>query len=597
MSKSMRKMALAFVVVLVLSMASLAVGELMLNGTATFKLKYDGTTGTITGNQILNFNSSLKGTAVYIKFGDDTANGFYKSIDFWDNWPTKDGYKFSPYYITANIRGALYQNGPKVTTTLGDFLLPVPNYVAGQFHRTRVVGVMVADHPIVKGVTLTGFFGWPKYGAGFTLRGELPSLFYNQGFVLNAKNILPGLTEVKAYMLNHMHQDGSHLLYGDALDKKKTFTAINAGRGGDQLILYTPGFVKNTNEWGREALIGPDGTVLAMGARVLMDGANHLPVPANHYVLSGHGTEDAWINNNCQVGKKIKVNMFDKPKTTMAESTYGIEAIGAVAGVNMSGKFLLRDTFNGTGAQVKKEMQYAALANADYTLKTGPVSTKISAGFRKIDQKFAPFARETNTDYNAIEAKRGQLGGNVGLNFTLPVSTTLALSGDYYNKKITNGQYDNISGSASVTNSHFFGVTAKVAASGSRGVNTVNNVTAISDSLTTSGSLARDWALPNKDKVNTTYSLKTTNLLGKKLADIKFTNKLAASTTLTLPVVNKVGLEASAEFATLAGNTTPTYVGKLTHTLPNGLALEAKATKAGTAKLNWYTQVVWSASW
>ena len=634
MSKSTRLVVLALAVVLVLSMAAFAAGELMLNGEAKFTLKYDGTTGTLGANTILNFKGSLKGTAVSINFGDDTANGFYKSINFWGNWPTTDGYKFSPYYITANVRGAYYQNGPKVTTTLGDFNYPVPKYVAGQFHRVRGVGAMVTDYPIIDKVTLTGFFAWPKYGAGFTLRGELPNLFYNQGFVLKANNVIPGLS-LQAYALNHMHQDGTHLLYGAGLKSKKAFSAINGARTGDTLILYTPGFVKDTNPWGSEALIGPDGTVIEKATRVLYDAATntHAPVPAGHYVLSGHGVGDQFIQNSLTVGDKVKINLFEKPTTTIAETTYGLEASGALAGVNMSGKFLYRNTWDNTTAESKKDNQYVALTDADYTFNLASIKTKVNAGFRYIDKDFKPFARETDTNpnnstYNPIEAKLGQLGGNAGLNFTLPASTTLTLSGDYYNKEISAdakdadgnpindadgknivvvGQYDRMTGTVTVTNSALYGVTASVSATGTRGVNAypVDKIPAgatlvpetIANSVTTKASLAKDWTIPTKDKISTTYTLSTSNLLGKKANEIAFTNKLEAKTTLTLPVVNKVGLEGTATFVTLADITIPTYVGKLTHTLPNGFALEAKATKVSKAKTVWYTQLVWSASW
>ena len=73
-------------------------------------------------------------------------------------------------------------------------------------------------------------------------------------------------------------------------------------RGANQLLIYTPsfGFRTGTNEFGTEAIVVGD-TVTALS------GADSL-IPANGFVISGHGTAKKWINENVMVGSKIYVD-------------------------------------------------------------------------------------------------------------------------------------------------------------------------------------------------------------------------------------------------------------------------------------------------
>ena len=77
---------------------------------------------------------------------------------------------------------------------------------------------------------------------------------------------------------------------------------------------------------------------------------------------------------------------------------------------------------------------------------------------------------------------------------------------------------------------------------------------------------------------------------------VTLTNKLVASTDLTVPVISKLHIEGTVELKTAAGSTTPTYILLLKHTTNNNLNLEAKFTKAGIQKLNWYAQAFYKVS-
>ena len=63
-------------------------------------------------------------------------------------------------------------------------------------------------------------------------------------------------------------------------------------RGANQLVVYTPtfGFRTGTNEFGTEAIIEGNTVVSLSGADSL--------IPANGFVISGHGTAKKWINEN-----------------------------------------------------------------------------------------------------------------------------------------------------------------------------------------------------------------------------------------------------------------------------------------------------------
>ncbi len=77
-------------------------------------------------------------------------------------------------------------------------------------------------------------------------------------------------------------------------------------RGANQLVIYTPsfGFRTNTNEFGTEAIVIGDTVTSLSGADSL--------IPANGFVISGHGNAKKWINENIMVGSKISLDLEKK---------------------------------------------------------------------------------------------------------------------------------------------------------------------------------------------------------------------------------------------------------------------------------------------
>ena len=93
----------------------------------------------------------------------------------------------------------------------------------------------------------------------------------------------------------------------DAIDPQASTNRVGASypglRGANQLVVYTPafGYRTNTNEFGTEAVITGD-TVSSLS------GADSL-IPANGFVISGHGRAKKWINENVMVGSKIYIDL------------------------------------------------------------------------------------------------------------------------------------------------------------------------------------------------------------------------------------------------------------------------------------------------
>lgn len=85
-------------------------------------------------------------------------------------------------------------------------------------------------------------------------------------------------------------------------------------RGANQLVVYSPSFGirTNTNEFGTEAIIVGDTVTSLSGADSL--------IPADGFVISGHGRAKKWINENVMVGSKIYIDIENKTITAYVTS-------------------------------------------------------------------------------------------------------------------------------------------------------------------------------------------------------------------------------------------------------------------------------------
>lgn len=74
-------------------------------------------------------------------------------------------------------------------------------------------------------------------------------------------------------------------------------------RGADELVIYTPKYEKpstGTNEWGREAIVR-EGIVRE-------EKVGDSPIPADGFVVSGHGVAASWISGNLKPGVHVEYN-------------------------------------------------------------------------------------------------------------------------------------------------------------------------------------------------------------------------------------------------------------------------------------------------
>lgn len=81
----------------------------------------------------------------------------------------------------------------------------------------------------------------------------------------------------------------------------QTIHGIDAGRGQDQLVVFTKGATTGTNAYGSEAVVEADGRVSA----VTSYGVGNSAIPDGGFVLSGHNQMSFWISQNIQVGDYV----------------------------------------------------------------------------------------------------------------------------------------------------------------------------------------------------------------------------------------------------------------------------------------------------
>lgn len=80
-------------------------------------------------------------------------------------------------------------------------------------------------------------------------------------------------------------------------------TGLDIRRTTNALVLYTkPGTRTGTNSYGTEV------AVVAGKVTKVEIGVGNMLVPANGYVLSGHGTENTWLKARAQVGDDVTFN-------------------------------------------------------------------------------------------------------------------------------------------------------------------------------------------------------------------------------------------------------------------------------------------------
>jgi len=124
-------------------------------------------------------------------------------------------------------------------------------------------------------------------------------------------------------------------------------SAIDSARGEGELIVYTPDYGPSTatNQWGYEAVVGPDNKVISVGT-------NDSQIPEDGFVVSGHdsdvttGENKTWVKNNIHVGDYVYYNEttmtltvstepLDMDKEVFFEITHAVNSLNGTRGENM----------------------------------------------------------------------------------------------------------------------------------------------------------------------------------------------------------------------------------------------------------------------
>ncbi|HHV54257.1 MAG TPA: family 10 glycosylhydrolase [Firmicutes bacterium] len=106
----------------------------------------------------------------------------------------------------------------------------------------------------------------------------------------------------------------------------RTISGFDRSRGTDELIVYRPGGGRTrtlTNQWGFEVVVVKD--------RVTSLGGNNQAIPADGFVLSGHGASADWLRAHAEVGQKVEIRGTQLTLTTDA-TTVILGAEQALAG-------------------------------------------------------------------------------------------------------------------------------------------------------------------------------------------------------------------------------------------------------------------------
>lgn len=128
--------------------------------------------------------------------------------------------------------------------------------------------------------------------------------------------VLSGAPGAQAQLLSAHFKAGDQVQVLRPITKQAARTAngVNAVRQTNYLIIFTPAFgaTTNTNSFGYEAVV-ENGVVTKVGG-------NNSAIPANGFVLSGHGTSNDWLSTNAIVGTRASFSGLDVTLATDASS-------------------------------------------------------------------------------------------------------------------------------------------------------------------------------------------------------------------------------------------------------------------------------------
>jgi uncharacterized lipoprotein YddW (UPF0748 family) len=182
-------------------------------------------------------------------------------------------------------------------------------------------GFVAYDSAIAPHISQAATYAGRTYPEGYDLLAEVLAAADEHGLEVHANlNIFAqgatGAAEGPAYdhpeWQSVFHEGRRLVVAGDTPEADDAPSHPLAGtdseRGADQLVVYTPDThdVSPANRWGAEVAVS-DGVVTDVRDRQSDDSAA-MPVPADGFVLSGHGDARTWLLEHAAIGTAIDLS-------------------------------------------------------------------------------------------------------------------------------------------------------------------------------------------------------------------------------------------------------------------------------------------------
>ncbi len=196
-------------------------------------------------------------------------------------------------------------------------------------------------------------------------RGIITQVGGNNSTVPNGGFVISGHGEGKAWILQNV-KVGRHARYFEkagllVIDDEpippfysitNKFNSVNKTRFADNIVIYTGKQSSGTNEWGYEAVVDGDGTVISVGG-------NNNAIPSGGFVISGHGKGADLLRKIVLVGMTAEYDGSKLEFTLYFNERSLILYIDDV--VNKLSEYIISAYENGTVTGYDRETAFAAL--------------------------------------------------------------------------------------------------------------------------------------------------------------------------------------------------------------------------------------------
>ncbi|MDD4125335.1 MAG: family 10 glycosylhydrolase [Eubacteriales bacterium] len=168
-----------------------------------------------------------------------------------------------------------------------------------------------------------------------------------------------------------------------------SYNAENTSRGTNMTVVYSSGTATGTNEWGYEVCVDGNGLVVSVGG-------NNNNIPAGGYVVSGHNTAGAYLEQNVLIGMSAAINRTAKTVTF----TYTAYTMYKGDESRLDELYSLYDEDAALCAVVDYESAYQALQKASDDLEAAHAAFESSGDY----MTYLSFSDSIGTVFDGISA-------------------------------------------------------------------------------------------------------------------------------------------------------------------------------------------------